>query len=252
MARAVASLKVVKKRPPRDDQVLLPSRTQPKVAASLMEQAYSKIRKQILSCRLEPGSEISEIDIADRLSISKTPVREALGRLRLEGFVRAIPRRGYQITPLTISDMNELFDTRAVVEGGTIALAASRITDEQLNELLRLADASYDKETASTLDAFISTNRDFHIAIAKASNNQRLIETTVRQLDELERYFYVGARLRDVNNEVHADHYRIVEVLKRRDAALATQIIVEHNEATRNGLIGVIASNRHTKFMGVD
>jgi DNA-binding GntR family transcriptional regulator len=216
-----------------------------------MEQAYEKIRRQILSCRLEPGSEISEIDIAERLSISKTPVREALGRLRLEGFVRGIPRRGYQITPLTISDMNELFDTRAVVEGGTIALATSRISDAELNELQRLADVSYDKETASTLDRFISANRDFHIAIAKASNNRRLIETTVRQLDELERYFYVGARLRDVNSEVHADHYRIVKVLRRRDAALATQIIVEHNEATRSGLIRVIASDRHMRFMGV-
>jgi DNA-binding GntR family transcriptional regulator len=216
-----------------------------------MQQAYRKIRRQILSCRLQPGSEISEIDIAERLSISKTPVREALGRLRLEGFVRVIPRRGYQITPLTISDMNELFDTRAVVEGGTIALAAARITDAELNELHRLADVSYEKETASTLDRFISANRDFHTAIAKASNNQRLIETTVRQLDELERYFYVGARLRDVNSEVHADHYRIVEVLRSRDSALATRIIVEHNEATRNGLMGVIASDRHMRFMGV-
>ena len=248
-----AKLKVKKKWPstPTDEQVMLPSRPPAKSAASLMEQAYGKIRRQILSCRLPPGSEITEIDIAERLSISKTPVREALGRLHLEGFVRAIPRRGYQITPLTISDMNELFDARAVVEGGTIALAAARITDAELNELNRLADVSYDKEAASTLDSFISANRDFHIAIAKASNNQRLIETTVRQLDELERYFYVGARLRDVNNEVHADHYRIVEVLKSRDAALARKIIVEHNEATRNGLIGQIASDRHIRFMSV-
>ena len=247
----MARLNIRARQKSTEKQGMLLSRSPTKAAASLTEQAYQKIRKQILSCRLEPGSEISEIDIAERLSISKTPVREALGRLRLEGFVRAFPRRGYQITPLTISDMNELFDTRAVVEGGTIALAATRITDAELNELKRLADVSYDKETASTLDSFISANRDFHIAIAKASNNQRLVETTVRQLDELERYFYVGARLRDVNSEVHANHFRIVEVLKSRDAALARQIIVEHNEATRNGLIGVIASNRHMRFMSI-
>jgi len=247
----MARLKTNKRQRSTDEQFMLPNRSPTNSETSLMQQAYRKIRRQILSCRLQPGSEISEIDIAERLSISKTPVREALGRLRLEGFVRVIPRRGYQITPLTISDMNELFDTRAVVEGGTIALAATRITDAELNELHRLADVSYEKETASTLDRFISANRDFHTAIAKASNNQRLIETTVRQLDELERYFYVGARLRDVNSEVHADHYRIVEVLRSRDAALATRIIVEHNEATRNGLMGVIASDRHMRFMSV-
>jgi DNA-binding GntR family transcriptional regulator len=222
-----------------------------KVSESLTDQAYDKIRKQIITCRLPPGSEISEIDIAERLSISKTPVREALGRLRLEGFVRAIPRRGYQITPLTVSDMNELFDARAVIEGGTIALAANCITDAELDELSRLADVSYDKGTTKNLHSFISANRDFHTAIARASNNRRLVETTIRQLDELERYFYVGARLRDVNNEVHADHHRIVEALRRRDRVVATRIVVEHNELTRTGLLGAIASDRQLKFISI-
>ena len=68
-----------------------------KPVASLTERTYQLLRRDILSCVLEPGSEISEADVAERLAVSKTPVREALGRLRVEGFVKTFPRRGYQI-----------------------------------------------------------------------------------------------------------------------------------------------------------
>lgn len=212
-----------------------------KNVASLTDQAYTKLRRDILSCVLQPGSEVSEADIADRLLMSKTPVREALGRLRVEGFVKAFPRRGYQIVPLTISDMDELFDVRAIVEAGCGELAAERITDEELNRLEALADVSYDVATMASLDTFISSNRDFHLAIASASGNRRLHEMVYKQLDELERFFYLGARTRDVNREVHVDHHRIVEVLRSHDRQAARQIMIDHNDATRRGLFDVIA-----------
>lgn len=221
-----------------------------KAGPTLMERAYTELRREILSCRLEPGSEISETDIAQRLSMSKTPVREALGRLRIEGFVRAIPRRCYQISPLTVGDMNALFDVRTIVEGGIVELAVERITEQQLNELDRLADASYDRETTASLDTFIKANREFHLAIAASTENYRLQEMTVHQLDELERYFYVGALSRDINTEVHTDHHRIVEILRTRDPFAARKAIISHNEGTRHALFEVISNGRHNIRLG--
>lgn len=215
-----------------------------KNSASLTERTYQMLRRDILSCALEPGSEVSEADLAKRLAVSKTPVREALGRLRVEGFVKTFPRRGYQITPLTIADMDEMFDVRTIVEGGCGQLAAQRITEDELDRLEELADASYDRATSANLDKFISANRDFHLAIARATGNQRLYQLAFKQLDELERFFYIGARKRDLNTEVHSDHHRIVEVLRRHDPAAARKIMIEHNEATRTGLFGVIAASR--------
>lgn len=222
----------------------MPASSRRKEVFSLTDRAYRQLRREILSCRLEPGSEVSEADLADRLSMSKTPVRDALGRLRAEGFVRAFPRRGYLIVPLTISDMNELFDLRAIVEAGAAELAIERITAAELDELARLADASYDETVNASLDRFVAANRDFHVAIAKASGNGRLMAAVGRQLDELERFFYVGARSRDVNPEVRTDHRRIVDVLRSRDRAAARDIAISHNEGTRHGLIDVIASGR--------
>jgi DNA-binding GntR family transcriptional regulator len=173
--------------------------------------------------------------------MSKTPVREELGRLQVEGFVKAFPRRGYQIVPVTISDMDELFDVRAIVDAGCGELAAERITDEELTRLEELANVSYDVTAMANLGKFISANRDFHLAIASASRNRRLYELVYKQLDELERFFYLGARSRDVNREVHVDHLRIVAVLRSHDRHAARQIMVEHTNATRRGLFDVLA-----------
>ena len=214
-----------------------------KEVLSLTDRAYRQLRREILSCRLEPGSEVSEADLAERLAMSKTPVRDALGRLRAEGFVRTFPRRGYLIVPLTISDMNELFDVRSIVEAGAAELAVERITPAELDELDRLADASYD-ESVPSLDQFIGANRDFHIAIARASGNGRLQQLVARQLDEAERFFYVGAKARDVNPEVRNEHHRFVDVLRSRDRTAARAMAIAHNEGTRRGLIDVIASGR--------
>jgi DNA-binding GntR family transcriptional regulator len=211
--------------------------------SSLTERTYQILRREILSCVLEPGSEVSEADIAERLSVSKTPVREALGRLRADGFVVTFPRRGYQIVPLTIADMNELFDMRRIVEGGCGELAAERITDEELDALEKLADAGLSRDANAGLDSFIAANREFHLAIVRATGSKRLFEQTFKQLDELERFFYIGARYRDISSEVQADHHRIVESLRTRDPVATRKIMIEHNEATRRGLFDIIAKN---------
>lgn len=211
---------------------------------SLTERAYETLRKEIITCELAPGADVSEAELADRMEMSKTPVREALARLRNEGFVETFPRRGYRIVPMTLADMNELFDVRIIIEGGTAALAAERITDPELDQLEKLADASYDMSEDFSLERFVDSNRQFHSAIARASGRERLYAYVSRNLDELERFFYLGARARDINPETRSDHHRIVDVLRTRNAAAARQILVDHNEATRRGLLTAVASSR--------
>ena len=210
---------------------------------SLTERIYGLLRAEILSCDLEPGREISEAELAARFAVSKTPVREALATLRSEGLVRTFPRRGYQVVPITFGDMSELFDLRTVLEAGAAELACARITPAEIDQLNKLADCVYDRAERGSLKRFIQANRDFHSAIAKASGNERLYQISVRQIDELERFFYLGARLRDVSHETQSDHHAIVEVLKRRDPAAARQVMIRHNDLTRQGLLRSLASS---------
>lgn len=230
---------------PRLAEAKEPGPARRKKSASLTERVYAMLRTEILTCVLEPGKEVSEAELAERFDVSKTPVREALATLRSEGLVRAFPRRGYQVVPVTFGDMNELFDLRTILEAGAAELACQRITDAEIENLNRLADVVYDRAEQPSLKRFVQANRDFHSAIAKASGNERLYQLLVRQIDELERFFYLGARLRDVSGETQNDHHAIVEVLRKRDPLAAREIMILHNEVTRQGLFQALASSRN-------
>src|SRR5690606_10251453 len=111
-----------------------------KRSKSLTEQAYATLRERVITGELSPGVEVSEPELAEQLLMSKTPVREALARLCVEGLMEAFPRRGYRVTPVTLKDMNDLFAVRGVLEGTAAAFAAQNLSEEELEALSRLAD----------------------------------------------------------------------------------------------------------------
>lgn len=211
---------------------------------SLTQQAYQRISQDIRNCTLQPGSEISEGEIADGLGMSKTPVREALGRLALEGFVKPLPRRGYQITPLTIDDLTELFEIRGLLESAIVEDIIERISDAELDALEALAHASRDPAQVKTSSDIISTNRDFHLALAKAHQNKRIFTIAERHYDEMERYFHRGARLPELSRELNDDHLTIVAALRKRDLKSVRAAIIEHNFATHNQVLSALAAPR--------
>jgi len=214
---------------------------------SLTDRAYALLRHEIITCQLPPGCEVSEHELAERLGVSKTPIREALGRLGSEGLVAAFPRRGYRVTPVTIKDMNDLFAVRAVLEGEAAALAARNMTEEDFDLLNHLAGTSYVVGEPKSLETFVNSNRAFHAAIAAGSRNSRLSNLVVGHLAEAERFLYIGARFRDVNVETDKDHHEIVTVLRQRDPESARQMIIQHNENTRRGLSMYIVSGGLTE-----
>jgi DNA-binding GntR family transcriptional regulator len=210
---------------------------------SLTEKAYSILRERIITGEMSPGMEVSEPELAEQLSVSKTPVREALARLCVEGFMEAYPRRGYRVTPVTVKDMNDLFAIRGVLEGTAAALAAKNLTDEELDALERLADVNYVIGEDISTKNFVDSNQEFHSAIARGARNPRLYALVMSHLEECARLFYMGTRVRDINPETNSDHHRIVAVLRQRDAEKARDVIVEHNENTRKGLLGALIAN---------
>jgi DNA-binding GntR family transcriptional regulator len=203
---------------------------------SMMTKVYAILRREILSCQILPGQELSEGDLAARFKMSRTPVREALAKLRTEGLVKSFPRMGYQVAPVTFQDMNELFGIRTMLEARAVELAVERITQEEISELRALLDVVYDRAEQPSIYHFVQANRAFHGAIAKASGNVRLHAMIMQILDELQRFFYLGARLRDVSTETTVSHKVMVDALEARDAARARGLMMEHNDETRKGL----------------
>ena len=184
---------------------------------------------------------------ADQLSMSKTPVREALGRLVAEGLIEAFPRRGYRVTPVTVKDINDLFAIRAMTEGTAASMAALNLTSADLDRLETLAEARYEPSQGESVQSFVKANRDFHIAIAEGANNPRLLAMVAA----LSRRMYAAllsrcALSRDVNPETSDDHRRIVGVLRLRDPDQARAAMVEHSEHTQQGILKALISSDTT------
>ncbi len=187
---------------------------------SKTERIYQALRGDILALTLPPGSMLVEAALARRFRASKTPVREALAILRQDGLVRALPRRGYLVTPITVGDVHELFEVRAALEGMAAELAATRITAAELRELERLLlppGAGPEGRAAAEL---IARNRDFHLALARASRNERLVRLIARTLDEMARLILIGYET--------GEHAGIVAALRSGDGERARAAVVQH------------------------
>jgi DNA-binding GntR family transcriptional regulator len=204
---------------------------------SLTDRAYSLIRRDIISCALPPGAELTEFEIAGRLDMSKTPVREALARLQFEGLVRAFPRRGYRVEPIRVSDINDIFDARIVLEAGAIALAVQHVSLAELDELDRLARSSSDSDYLTDLDHSQQVNNAFHESIALASRNLRLHRMVGQTIKELERFFYLEARAEGQYPANHISHLDIVAAMRTGDIGKASTALKEHIDGTRSVLI---------------
>ncbi len=203
---------------------------------SASARAYDVLKEQILGCQLSPGASLNEGRLAERLAMSKTPIREALRLLAHEGFVEILPRQGYRVTELTLADVQEIFHLRLLLEPAAAALAAERATADQLQALRVLAERDGEGIEAGDADAFaglITRNREFHVLLAEASGNTRLAATLRHLLEEIQRLFLAGLDLRESVEEQRGEHRDLVAALLKGNHHLAHDIAVRQIESSR-------------------
>lgn len=218
------------------------------------ETAYREIRRRIVELEMLPGSAFTEGELASELGISKTPVRDALGRLAGEALVTVAPRSGYLVAPVTIEDARGLYEVRVMVEPESAALAAARGTDPDalfaLEEVCRL---SYDPTDAESVSRFLNANTRLHHGIALASGNPRLASIVEELLVQLERLIRVGVVLSGNPEILVHEHLELLDAVKGGDperarAVSRTQILASQrmvvealmsSEAVQTAVVGV-------------
>ncbi len=196
---------------------------------SLSDEVASYIREQIMSGDLRPGQYIRMERIAEAGGMSITPVREALVALSGDGFVTAVPRRGFVVEPFSRQDVRDLFWTQAQLSGELAARAAVRITEEDLAHLRILMEegdaavARGDDETAGLL------GHRFHRAINRVADSDRLARLLASVVKHLPNHFYtsIEGNVRDAPDE----HHRILAALTARDAEQARELAAAHLNA---------------------
>ncbi len=200
--------------------------TDPNASLPRSERAYQQLRSAIQSGQLPPGTRLREVELAETLGLSRTPVREALSRLESEGMVVNEPNRGMMVTQLDASMVSELYVMREVLEATAAALAARHATDVEISLLRDIVER--DLAYADDPQRLALNNRLFHETLHRCAHNRYLLKT-LRSLHESmallgRTTLSVPGRARDS----YAEHSALVEALEKRDPALAEQISRRH------------------------
>ena len=148
--------------------------------------------------RSRRGERLTEAQLGRELGLGKTPIREALVRLIHDRLVRNMPRHGYEVTPITLADVEDLFRLRRILEPAAMELAAGRIDPplrDRLQQLCRAA--SYSPGDPKSVDAYRQANHEFHVLVARASGSPRLADAIERLEEESDRVFNLGLMFRD-------------------------------------------------------
>ena len=198
---------------------------------SLGGRVFCKIREDILKGRYKENDELREIAIGKELGVSRTPVREALRQLELEGLVTIIPNRGAYVTGISHKDVRDIFAIRSFLEGLCARWAAENITDEQLDgleEILLLSEFQVNREIGTNADQVTALDGKFHAALYEASGSRMLS----RVLTDLHNYVQVARKTSFISEERARrsirEHRQILRAIRDRDAETAEQLANEH------------------------
>lgn len=210
-----------------------------KIPDNLTQRAYRAIREEILKGKLNGRQRLTETFFAEKLGVSKSPIREALNRLEAEGLVVIAPRRGASVIQFTVDDVNEIYDLREILETAAVRSAA---VDERLLSRLRAAlrEAEQNLRKKDKV-SYILADADFHRSIAQASVNTRLrkiLENMHGQMLILRhRTFELSSGLSVI------EHERIVRALEKGDRETAASLMTKHIRAVRGKLLAHLKSH---------
>ncbi|MGF6376918.1 DNA-binding GntR family transcriptional regulator [Clostridiales Family XIII bacterium PM5-7] len=194
----------------------------------LREIVYEHLKFQILTGKITPGTRMMEVELAEEMGVSRTPIREAIRKLEKEGMVSIEPRRGAYASDISMKDMVDILEVREDLEGLAASLAAERITEEQVEELRRITKGYSEAIQNSDTEKIIQFDEKFHKHIVGCTGNNTLIQLseTIQELALRFRYLYYDDFSRYVNMPV--EHKEIIDAITSGDAQTARVVADEH------------------------
>lgn len=194
----------------------------------LRDVVFNTLRQAILRGELKPGERLMEIQLANKLGVSRTPIREAIRKLELEGLVITIPRKGAEVAEITEKSLRDVLEVRRVLEELAVSLACDRMGEEEIGKL-RWAAREF-KKTLSYNDVTKVAEADvaFHDIIYHATGNERLVQMLFNLREQMYRYRVEYLKRKESHPRLLAEHDQIVEMISKRDKAAATKAVCAH------------------------
>ena len=204
----------------------------------LRDVVFNTLRQAILKGELKPGERLMEIQLANKLGVSRTPVREAIRKLELEGLVLMIPRKGAEIAEITRQDMEDVLEVRTALEELAVKDACDHITDAQLSELKK-ASNEFKKALLEGKDLVTCADADmhFHDVILSATNNRRLIQMLNNLSEQMYRYRMEYLKDERTHKTLIEEHDAIRRALKKHDKVKAGAAIRVHIDNQKRSIL---------------
>jgi GntR family transcriptional regulator, rspAB operon transcriptional repressor len=188
----------------------------------LKDKAYTIIRNKIISCELMPGGVVDQNALMREIGVSKTPIREAVSALEIEGLLVVMPRRGVIVAPISLGDIVQIYTVRENVEPLIARLATPSVERETLEKFLTIFTREYDSSS------IIQSDFQMHAYLAERTGNRYLIRMMDSVLSQNMRIVVLGARIQDRLKASNNEHARIIERMLEGDAEGAEQAMREH------------------------
>lgn len=206
----------------------------------LRDVVFKTLRQAILTGELKPGERLMEIHLANKLGVSRTPIREAIRQLELEGLVIMVPRKGAMVASITQKSMTDVLEVRLALEKLAVSLASERITEEQ-KQKLKDALLSFEEKTGSG-DASEIAKADvaFHDVIFEATGNMRLGQLVNNLAEQMYRYRFEYIKDESGHNRLIKEHRRIYDAIVSGNAEDATTEISIHIKNQEESIIRLI------------
>ena len=203
----------------------------------LRDVVFNTLRQAILKGELKPGERLMEIALADKLGVSRTPIRESMRKLELEGLVVMIPRRGAQVANITEKDLNDVLEVRIALESMAIEKACKRMTEEQMLKMRR-AEKNFERVMAEgNLVRIAEADVEFHEMIYQAADNARLYQVLSNLREQMYRYRVEYLKEEETRNQLIREHEQLSRAIRERDVEKAQELSFRHLENQRQAII---------------
>lgn len=194
----------------------------------LRDVVFHTLRQAILRGELEPGERLMEVKLANKLGVSRTPIREAIRKLELEGLVLMIPRRGAVVAEITEKSLRDVLEVRKALEELAVKLACEKIKPEEIEELRQAADEFERTLKCQDVTAFAEADVKFHDIIYRVTDNMRLIQLLYNLREQMYRYRVEYLKRNEAHDSLLREHKELVDAIAVGDTEWATRMICEH------------------------
>lgn len=194
----------------------------------LRDVVFHTLREAILKGELKPGERLMELQLASRLGVSRTPIREAIRMLELEGLAVTVPRKGAEVAKMTEKDMEDVLQIRRALDELAVGLACDNMTEEKLEQLHEALERFEESTRTGDVQQIAQTDVEFHEVIYQATDNPKLVNMLNNLREQMYRYRVEYLKSDEVYPRLIQEHEEIYKGLKRKDKERVVEIVGYH------------------------